>query len=619
MSISIKPSKLIVERFRNFRGVEIPLGRYITVISGQNGVGKSNVLSLIASGSGVSKQSRVVGGNFQPEFTEFFNIDASEPYEDYKVFLKYSDGKKDVISKHLTFKDDTSTERGIRIIPRTTNYLTDYEKRKNAEDAAKDEYNVGAAARVKIPTIYLSLSRLYPLGEGYNSVQVKNVAKRNSLYQHKANEKYKEWYNVVIPNSVGNDSELKIINKKASSRKSLHMDIADTPTLSQSVGQDNVGNIISSLVDIYLLSEASDYGGSLLCIDEIDVSLHPDTQIRLIRLMESLSSELNIQFIVSSHSLTVLKEMLKMEKKDSDLFKVVYIKDPAVPTVATIKDYDLLKADLFGSMRVSKPRVKTYFEDDIGEWLFKLLTSSYRTILRTVEENPDGQVLRNANGAYYRSINQRIIKYKAIASIEDCITKTPVYLGCEDLIRIEAADRYFERVLIILDGDARYKKTEHRPMIRDYLTEPYTGTIVENGEEIKLNDRDHKPNVCFFPGYFAPESYLYGIIYRITSNAIEYSDFWHGLDEHEDTALFTTNKIMSLFESLKGDFDNDDLKRIIGNPQEEKDALVFIQKSEMLSYYYSDYRTIEELLDFISDVAEGFKMCESHTLANRFV
>ena len=47
----IRPYQFNVEYFRNFKEVSFELGREITVISGQNGVGKSNLLSLIASGS----------------------------------------------------------------------------------------------------------------------------------------------------------------------------------------------------------------------------------------------------------------------------------------------------------------------------------------------------------------------------------------------------------------------------------------------------------------------------------------------------------------------------------------------------------------------------------------
>ena len=54
MNIRLLASELKLEKFRSFVDVTIPIGRKITVISGVNGVGKSNILSLIASGSGMN-------------------------------------------------------------------------------------------------------------------------------------------------------------------------------------------------------------------------------------------------------------------------------------------------------------------------------------------------------------------------------------------------------------------------------------------------------------------------------------------------------------------------------------------------------------------------------------
>lgn len=54
---------LYIEKFRKFTNKEIKLGKKINVFSGQNGVGKSNLLSLIATTFG-TKDRRATGGNF---------------------------------------------------------------------------------------------------------------------------------------------------------------------------------------------------------------------------------------------------------------------------------------------------------------------------------------------------------------------------------------------------------------------------------------------------------------------------------------------------------------------------------------------------------------------------
>ena len=44
----------------------------------------------------------------------------------------------------------------------------------------------------------------------------------------------------------------------------------------------------------------------------------------------------------------------------------------------------------------------------------------------------------------------------------------------------------------------------------------------------------------------------------------------------------------------------------------------FIQTSDIVTYYYSDYRTVEELLQFIENIKKAFDMTWPITLANRY-
>ena len=135
--MDIKLKKIQVENFRNFKNVSFEIGKKITAISGQNGVGKSNLVSLIASGSGLSRKSDF-GSNFQPEFYDFFNVDLDEPFSDYRIHLTYESADGEEISKRLSFKDDTATGRGIRIIPRTSN-TQDQGKQREHEKYIKEK------------------------------------------------------------------------------------------------------------------------------------------------------------------------------------------------------------------------------------------------------------------------------------------------------------------------------------------------------------------------------------------------------------------------------------------------------------------------------------------------
>ncbi|WP_456095624.1 AAA family ATPase [Peptostreptococcus sp.] len=610
----MKPTELILENFRNFRDVIIPLGKKITIVSGVNGVGKSNILSLIASGSGINKKSSL-GSNFRPEFLDFFNIDKTEKYHDYRIYLKYGQSSESIaLTKRLSFKDDTGTNRGIRIIPRTTNKYLDDCTIKKAEEDAKSNFGVGGSGRVKIPTIYLSLSRLYPLGENKDLTHISKIRKNNPFAKEEMLNIYREWYNSVIPGSIKLSDEISIIDKKACPRSSLHMEIEGTPALSQSIGQDNIGNIISALIDIYLLSKESDYNGALLCIDEIDVSLHPDTQIRLFELLKKLCDEISLQVIVSTHSLTILKESLKQEQKDSEETKVVYLKNPSMPIVASIKSYELLKNDMFNKINFQKTLPKIYFEDYVGQKLFIQHINALRNIIKLIKESSDATYFRNSeNVSNHDAIRERILEFEDISNIKDELKQVVTHCGCDELMNISEADEYFNRVIIFLDGDARLKEKSQHPMVKDYLE------IDFNPKEKGLNDRKHKPNLVFAPGYFAPESYLYRIIYELINNQTKYIDFWRGVDQTEEITLYTSDKIKNMFENLKEDFTNDDLKNIFKEPSDSSELWNFIIKSSLIEYYYMDYSTINILLDFAKDIRTAYNMTFPLTMENKKV
>lgn len=354
------------------------------------------------------------------------------------------------------------------------------------------------------------------------------------------------------------------------------------------------------------------YDGALLCIDEIDVSLHPDTQIRLLDLFDKLADELSIQFVVSTHSLSVLKETLKKEARNCRDFKVVYIKNSLAPYVADIHSYELLEADMFGSLSFDKPKVRVYFEDHVGKELFRLLFKAFKSISNKVTENIDEPYLRNSSDVMdYVNINDRIRVLRNMMSFEESINQIPTLLGCEELIKISDADSYFKRIIFVLDGDARYKEPSQKPKIREFLNKKYDPRV------LGLNDRNHLPNICFFPGYFAPESYLYGMIYRISNTPLDNADFWRAMDRKEDTALYTADKIKNLFSKLSGDYNNDNLKDIFKEVA-ASEVWKFVRESDIVTYYYSDYRVVEELLQFIESLKKAFDMAWPLTLLNRY-
>src|SRR5699024_8684648 len=128
--------------------------------------------------------------------------------------------------------------------------------------------------------------------------------------------------------------------------------------------------------DFYALKDrlGDKYVGGILCIDEIDSSLHPSAVQKLMIMLDSLSEDLNLQIVVTSHSLIVLKKICLLQSKNSQDYKLIYIKDTTVPRLSLTSDYDILKENMFeNGFRNIRPKIKVYCEDDSTKAILKLL------------------------------------------------------------------------------------------------------------------------------------------------------------------------------------------------------------------------------------------------------
>lgn len=507
--------ELYIKRFRKIENQTLLFGRRINVISGQNGVGKSNIMALIAATFG-KKNSRFSSGNFHPEYNNFFTISQDENYKDYETHLKIvSSNSTEVISKRQSFKDDTKGNRSIRLIPRNSNHF--YEENytiKKVSEIILEKYKIGAAARIPIPAIISTLSRLYPVGE----TQINNKPLRKK-YSSEVKEKYTEYYNKVLPNSIKDDSNIAIIEKSITKKNRIYINLNNGTEETQSVGQDSLGNIITALSDFYQLkiSDPDNYNGGILCIDELDASLHPKAQLNLMELLDELSHELNLQVFLTTHSLTILKYIIELESKSPNNYKLIYLLDPDSPRVHNYSNYTELKADMFDELGVNYPEIKIYCEDDYTEFIFKELEKSCSTILK-----------------------KKLPKYNLI----------PIHLGCENLLKLPKHDSHFGKTIIVLDGDAKIKNK--RCLIYEYINKEKLDGI----NKIRTND-----NFIFLPTFLAPEAYLYYLIYSVVNDE-KYKEFWNNI-ESDKYKILTKSKLKSIILdkiSISTNTRNDDLK-----------------------------------------------------------
>lgn len=408
--------------FRMFRNLTINISERLTVIAGHNGIGKSTLLGLIANGSELksSEGKTLLKRSFQAQLHELFYLDIAKDYvkkvADKPYFtLTYSQhGKKDLIktcnvSKHSDKK--LGTDR-LKVVPR----------------GVQEGWNVGASAKVPIPTLFLSMSRMLPNGEyqnNLNSELSKTLSDEDKIY---IREKFKS----IIDNKVVDSDHITKQELKGTTKRSLLPEFEHS-TRTISLGQDSLGVIITALASFAKLKrENPNYEGGILLIDEIDAGFHPRAQIKLIQLIKKEAKSLNLQIIMTSHSLTVIQEVLKINDETArsgrNIDSVVYIEDVLRPKLMEYPTYENIKGDMLGILPAFDditPQIKVYFEDKEAEWFFKKLLE--------------------------------IEKFDSKSCYGYDLTLVSAKLGCDNLRTLYTIDDYFKQVIIVFDNDVLLK------------------------------------------------------------------------------------------------------------------------------------------------------------------
>ncbi|WP_270519465.1 AAA family ATPase [Limosilactobacillus fermentum] len=519
----MKYQTFYVNNFRKFTNIEMHIGKKITVISGINGIGKSSLLSLISSSTGTSDK-RISGTNFQPEFSDYFQVDEKENYDKYKLFVEfdsqvYHNESSYFLTKRLGFRNDTRTGRGIRVLPRNSKPLQEIIHKEEAIDKesnitikeankeASKQLNITDSKRIPLPTIYLSLSRLYPLGE--TRLEISELNNRTNFIQREYYKQYATMYNDVFPNSIDiNNTQASILTKQVTGKKRININPNNSSPTTQSVGQDNLGSIIGAITDFYALKDqlGSDYKGGVLCIDELDASLHPSALLSLFNLLneETAEDKLNLQVLITTHSLTILNRIILLEKKSPEDYSLIYFKDPDLPRLSEIKSYTALKADMFDDYSFISPKINVYFEDETTERVFELVN----------------KVL----------LNEEIIKPKLLNNLN----YINIQLGKMQLEKLPSLDTYFRSTLIILDGDAKLKS---KPCNNDAMK-----TDIRSYEKSHTAKQITFRNIVSLPTFFAPEIFLYNLIKEFVTHHEHYRHFWNSLESIEELSNYTVSR-----------------------------------------------------------------------------
>lgn len=419
--IKLESIKFSTPAFRRLESIEIHFAPRVTLIAGRNGVGKSTILALITGGSGLTR-----GVKYKTYFGKLPNANAEEILKlSYEREFVQDDTKKAHVL--LTYKLGSSifhkkgnvsgSEDRLRIVPRN----------EPKGSLILDGLKIPADGKVPIPTIYLGMSRVLPVGESEPDTLI-----CSSLDMHADDyQLYEEFTNQVISTgATGQTGKVTAQFVKGTKKHSVHPEYGGYDSTTVSLGQDSLSSIATALASFSKLKRTlgTDYKGGLLIIDELDAGFHPHAQIELLEELKSKARELHIQVVATTHSLTMLQhahtDIYNDKKKGEPLDQIIYLKGGKPLELLDASDFQAIHDDMH--MKLNKvhttPSVKIYVEDDEAA----LFLEAIFTIVRRKT------LVKKTN------FNLKIISAR---------------VGCSNLVGLLKADDYFKTVVMVLDAD----------------------------------------------------------------------------------------------------------------------------------------------------------------------
>ena len=441
--------------FRQFNNKEIYLGKFLTVLAGRNSTGKSTILGVLANSGELKKKdgTTYAGGQFRAEFGEIFHgskkYDASGSDRIKIDIVDNNDNLVDYRQFRTAWQNDNGKDR-FRVIPS-----------KILEDGKKTE------AKMQIPVIYLGLSRLFPIGEANED----KITPKSMVFP---DDDQKAWFVEKYTEILSLYDNIADINKysigETDKKKGVGIETDKYDYLTNSSGQDNLGQILMGILSFKNLKKnKTEWTGGLLLIDEIDATLHPAAQKRLIDLLIKEARENDIQVVVTTHSSDLLRQICTKSahndiKKNNNIELYYFTNANRHLEMKRNPSYSSIENDLFvQSILQNSNKIKVYSEDDENRWFIRKLVPEYLSYVELLD----------------------------------------VTIGCNQLLNLYNGDvLYFGNVLIVLDGDVQDKNMEVLP------------------EKLRKN-------IVKLPGSERPEEVIYNYILSLDSE----HPFWENANK----------------------------------------------------------------------------------------
>lgn len=369
-------------QYRKLKDLTLGFTKNINAISGTNGTCKTSLLHLLGNSLQAPTKtcSWITDKKCLPIIKAVNNVTNPKVESLTRGDQTYNDPAHGV--KGPLFSVDYYGAESLYFRRHNSTQMTRY--------AVKPKYQPGTKDTLPYcPVIYLGLSRLVPFGEFQNDDALSNIKKKlPQSYQEEIAELYKKFTNYeILFNATKQMGDIKVRSEFSSNVEGI-----DSNTIS--AGEDNLSIILTALISLkyyYESISSTNEVESVLLIDEMDATLHPAYQIKLLSLFREMSEAYKIQVVFTTHSMSLLEEMLA--KKDNVLYlidNVTSVFQMEEPDIYKIKMHlqSLTQEDIY-----EDKVIPLFTEDDEARCLLELLFDYYQ---KTYSE------FRNVSGLFHK-------------------------------------------------------------------------------------------------------------------------------------------------------------------------------------------------------------------------
>lgn len=361
--------KIKINRFRHLHDVEISFDFPITVISGNNKVGKTSILLLVAC-----------------SFENFYHLDSTKPETSFRRFTW-----KDVISFTKDETDNGGYSYELFWRKGNSRDLHGIGKRgtgkKSWTGLGKLSHTNRLNAKIRERQVrFIDLERILPARGCSKRLNYKASHSTKSPVPTEIIDYYK--YIFCVSEDIQIYQTGSHINKRVFLVEHHTSDSVNSySSYNDASGEESVLNMLMEIVDAG--------SNSLILIDELECGMHPETQRRLADVIQFLSWTKKQQYIITTHSATLLSAFPQKARKLIENHNGVLnvISKPAVDVVFSKLD------------SIAHPLVKLYCEDDLSKFIvLQLLIKinlSHRFFSRTINILTSGAA-NDVKRDYYR-------------------------------------------------------------------------------------------------------------------------------------------------------------------------------------------------------------------------